>query len=137
MAYDIKEERDGLFIHVHGDTSMNEIMACNMLTWEHPNNHQHKYHLWDMSKIEGFNGLHADGILISKMDNHAFSRRSILMALVATHPELVEIIDVYKQGVDKESIKVGHFENTQKAREWTSSLLPDATHDISALMDSA
>ena len=119
MPFSIKKEKSGLFIHLYGDTSMKEIMACNMQTWEHHDNNSHKYHLWDMSEIGSFEGCHEDAILISKMDNHAFSRMNVLMALVATHPRLLEIANIYKDEVDQDSVRTECFECIKQARKWT------------------
>jgi hypothetical protein len=119
VAYEIEDEKSGLWFRFRGSTSMTEIMEANARGWEHPRLENHHYQLWDFTDVDTIQLDDMGAKAIAIMDNTAFQVvRHIKIALVTGGRDSSDLCEAYVSAVETDTIDAKIFDTLAVARQW-------------------
>jgi len=119
LLYSIAYEDEGAYVRMHGVCTYKDVLEATISLWENPSFESIKYEIFDYLDVTEVNFSDYEVVELAYRDNVAsrMTRRA-KMAIVATHPDILELSKVYRKTLPESSFDFVVTDTPEAARIW-------------------
>lgn len=119
MPYSIEYEPHGAYVRLFGACTYKEVLEATIALWEHPSFGAMRYEIFDYLAVTEINFSDYEVVELAVRDDVAskMTRRD-KMAIVATHPDILELSKAYRSALKDGSFDFLVTDTLEAARAW-------------------
>lgn len=119
--YSITYEAEGAYVRMRGACTYRDVLEATISLWENPSFASMKYEIFDYLDVTEINFSDYEVVELAFRDSVAsrMTRRT-KMAIVATHPDVIELSKRYRKTLPESSFDFLVTDTPEAARAWAT-----------------